>query len=265
MSFSRLNLNKFTDFDLRQIARETFLENIDFHQSMDSTNNQALRLAQEPNLSLPCLVLAEKQTAGRGRGNNQWWAQPGCLTFSILLDTTPFKKPEHLPLIALATGWAVANVLEEYTPSRSVQLKWPNDVYLSNRKICGILTEMPHQHRVVVGLGLNVNNSFYSAPDELKSKAISLFDELGNEYPLGMILIDILTQFEILWRQLIEGDCHFIQQWPTRCLLTNRLITHEAGEKQTIGHCRGIDEIGALLLQTEQGTERILGGTITQF
>ncbi|MCA9042551.1 MAG: biotin--[acetyl-CoA-carboxylase] ligase, partial [Planctomycetaceae bacterium] len=196
---------------------------------------------------------------------NQWWAQPGCLTFSLILAATEFERTKHLPLISLATGWAIADLLEDYAPGEIVQLKWPNDVYMGGRKICGILTEMPSPEVVIVGIGLNVNNSFYTATEQLKERATSLFDQVGDEYPLTIILIDLLKQLETSLSNLSQGELAFIANWPSRCLLMGRTITHAAGERQTTGLCQGIDQTGALLLQTEQGQKRLIGGTISSF
>ncbi|QDU81332.1 Bifunctional ligase/repressor BirA [Polystyrenella longa] len=259
------DLNSFSALCLNQIQRETFINDVDFHQEIESTNTQAALLCKQKSTEPPTLILTERQTKGRGRGRNQWWAQAGCLTFSVIVDASNFTRPEHLPLISLSTGWAIADLLEDYSPTQVVQLKWPNDVYMGTRKICGILTEMPSPDRVIVGIGLNVNNSFHTAPDQLKERATSLFDQVGDEYPLTTILIDLLKQLEQTWTRLAHNDLSFIERWSHRCLLTGRTITHEMGDQQTIGLCQGIDKSGALLLRTEHKVERLIGGTIVAF
>ena len=259
------DFNSFSKIGLDQLQLETFINEVDFHPELASTQTRASQLCQQRTHAAPTLVLAERQTQGRGRGSNQWWAQPGCLTFSLIVETADFERPENLSLISLSTGWAIADLLEDYAPTGIVQLKWPNDVYMGGRKIAGILTEMPSADRVIVGIGLNVNNSFYSAPDQFKQRATSLYDEVGDEYPLSTILIDLLKQVETTWEQLAQENLTFITDWPRRCLLTGRTITHEAGGNHTTGLCQGIDQTGALLLQTERGSERMIGGSIIAF
>src|SRR5262245_50492595 len=126
-------------FDLARIAGSRLVAEVDSHHTLASTNDRALELATRGDPKLPLLVLAERQTLGRGRGANRWWSAPGALTFSLAIDgrlgTTP---PQSLPPWSLAAGLAVCEALADLVPRGDWRVKWPNDIFLSGRKVGGI-------------------------------------------------------------------------------------------------------------------------------
>ena len=139
---------QFSDADLNRITGSTFVKRVEFHQAIDSTNNRALQVARTAEYESPLLVLAESQTQGRGRGTNLWWAQPGALTFSLLIKTDQAQlPPDRWPQVSLTAGLAVCEAIEEFVGEPAIQLKWPNDVYVRQRKACGILIEMPPKQK----------------------------------------------------------------------------------------------------------------------
>jgi BirA family biotin operon repressor/biotin-[acetyl-CoA-carboxylase] ligase len=148
-------------FDLARLDQCGLVGSIDYHESLGSTSDRALALAAADEARLPLLVLAARQTAGRGRGTNRWWSDEGALTFSLALEAHPALLPAaNWPQIALVAGLAVCEALHRLAPSGNFRVKWPNDVYLNDRKICGILSEsVPGwRDRLVIGIGVNVNN-----------------------------------------------------------------------------------------------------------
>ncbi len=252
-----------------QIVAETFVKQVEFHAEIGSTNDRALDLAAaEVSSETPLLIWALEQTAGRGRGANRWWASGGALTFSLLLDTKSLELPqERWPQVSLATGLAVCAALEELLPQAEIGLKWPNDVFLHGRKICGILVEIPPRQsgKLVVGIGINVNNSLDNAPPELWPTATALCDASNRTWDLPMVLIQVLQQLERHLQQLSANDPELPRRWNELCFLQGRLIHHTVGDRVTIGVCQGVDQQGALLLQTELGLSRVLGGVITKW
>jgi BirA family biotin operon repressor/biotin-[acetyl-CoA-carboxylase] ligase len=187
-------------FDLPRIASETFARSVDFHESIGSTNDRALELARSPDQSLPCLVLAEQQTGGRGRGTNAWWSSEGSLTFSVLIDASEFGLSRDIwPQISLASGLAVCEAVTEFLQYKRVQLKWPNDVFLESRKVSGLLVEVPDPKvsRIVIGIGLNVNNSVQSAPDELREIATTMSDVGLNAFEMTEVLLGVVVNFDL--------------------------------------------------------------------
>lgn len=239
---------------------------VEWHDELDSTNNYAAALALRGSLDTPYLIGATRQTAGRGRGQNAWWSADGALTFSLLLNPQDRGLPfPRWPQIALMTGLAVADTLENFLPPAMVQLKWPNDVYAGGRKICGILTEVPagRSDRLVVGIGLNVGNSLADAPAEIQATAVSLRDLLGQSHPSGSaVLTTLIARWEFWFQRLVANEIDFPNLWRAKCYLTGSSISVTAGPDIRSGICRGLDADGALLLETPTGIERMLAGTV---
>ena len=139
--------------DLERIRQAAGVLSLEYHPHLPSTNTRALAWAEEDSLTLPALVLTDMQTAGRGRGDHRWWASPGALTFSLVVPGLADREGTPWSRIALTAGLAVGHALQQLQPGLPVGLKWPNDVYVSGRKICGILVEVPPRRsdRLVVG------------------------------------------------------------------------------------------------------------------
>src|SRR5437867_3588245 len=129
-------------FDLPRLAAAGLVARIDYHESVGSTSDRALELGAFGDTELPLLVLAERQTAGRGRGANRWHSTDGAMTFSLALEAPPDRlPPSRWPQVALVGGLAMCEALQSLAPAADFRVKWPNDVYLGSGKICGILSE----------------------------------------------------------------------------------------------------------------------------
>jgi BirA family biotin operon repressor/biotin-[acetyl-CoA-carboxylase] ligase len=224
-------------------------------------------LATERDKPLPALVVADRQTAGRGRGENRWWSSEGALTFSLLLDATDERLPAaRWPLVSLGAALAIAAVLQPLVDAE-VRLKWPNDVFVAGRKICGILVEAPpvRPARLIVGVGLNVNNSLEDAPDDVQVRATSLFDQTGQAFDrealLGQLVECLLREVE----RLASDDFQLVARWSPHCLLTGKNVWVEANDREIVGRCAGIDRAGALLLHTSAGLERLFAGVVKRW
>ncbi len=269
-------LASFTPDDLRRLRTETFLREVELHAEIGSTNDRALALCGETNLPVPYLILTEQQTAGRGRGANRWWSNDGALLFSVIIDATDYALPEsRWPQISLTAGIAGCEVLDSLANTtnsglasksrgHTVGLKWPNDVWLNNRKACGILVEVPPTRcgRLVIGVGLNVNNSFDSAPAELQLNATSLSDETGIVFDRTTVLATLLQQFDNDLKRLAEAGASLAERWQSRCVLRDRIVSLDIGQRVITGLCKGIADDGALRLQTPSGEQRFYGGVI---
>lgn len=254
--------------DLHGIETETFVNRVEFHSELASTNDLALELATRDDVALPLLVLAERQTAGRGRGANQWWSARGALTFSVLLETESLElPPDRWPRAALAAGLAVCDTLRASFPESDIGLKWPNDVFLAGRKTCGILVEtLPgRRNRLVIGIGVNVNNSFATAPAELQAIATSLFDVTQQFTDLTDVLTRILQSLETRLRMLARDDPQLSRDWQSTSLLRGRIVHLDSGPRRVVGTCHGIAPDGSLVLETERGRESFFAGVVTRF
>jgi BirA family biotin operon repressor/biotin-[acetyl-CoA-carboxylase] ligase len=251
-------------FDLGRIRRESFVRIVEHHFELPSTNDRSLELARERELNTPVLVLAERQTAGRGRGANRWWSNRGALTFSLVLDAEAHGlSAAHWPRVALTAAVAVHEVVQPLVPRAVCGVRWPNDVYLSGRKLCGILTEPARQsNRLVLGIGANVNNSLADAPAEVREIGTSLRDVTGTSHDLTDFLIRLLRRLANNLDALANDDHRLAQSWSQLCLLRGRAIELDVGAECVRGRCQGIDADGALLLATPRGPQRFFAGIV---
>jgi len=255
-------------FDLARIESETFIQFLDFHATLDSTNDLGLQMANDSLVVAPGLVLTAAQTGGRGRGANRWWSTAGGLTFSVLINPSVVDLPAaRHPQISLTVGVAVCEALRQLIPQGDIGLKWPNDVFLNDKKVCGILVEVPPQRRdiLVIGIGLNVNNSLKSAPAELQATATSLRDATGQDFELTNILIDILQMLEQRLDWLSASDPQLARRWEEFSLLRGKTVYIDNHQHDIAGICQGIDEEGGLLLRTPSGIERVTHGIVKHF
>lgn len=255
-----------TAFDLQRIKAETFVQSVDFHEELGSTNDRALELSRRGDLVTPLLVLANRQNAGRGRGGHRWWSTDEALTFSFIIDSQQAPlPPARRPQLSLTAGLAVCEVLAGLLPGAAVGLKWPNDVHLESRKVCGILVEVPphREDTFVIGIGVNVNNLLTDAPEELRATATSLFEIGRRTFGLTDVLIRLLRQFAEELPRLVQNPSRLADRWQPYCVLTGRLVRLDGGRRPVTGICQGIDADGALLLETEAGVERFFGGTVS--
>jgi BirA family transcriptional regulator, biotin operon repressor / biotin---[acetyl-CoA-carboxylase] ligase len=251
--------------DLERIREETFVRGIEYREETRSTNDLALWLARSTQVDLPLLVLAERQMAGRGRGIHRWWSAPGALTFSLLVEIDPVRlSRERAPLISLMTALAVGDALQDVAPEIPVGLKWPNDVLIGSRKVAGILIERPPQSagRQVIGIGLNVNNSFAAAPAELQALVVSLADAAQRAMDRTAVLVQVLRRLAAGLDLLIAGRWNLRDRWAPRCVLSGRAVQVGDGPHAVRGVCQGLDEHGALLVQTPAGLARSWSGSV---
>ncbi|MHC4878759.1 MAG: biotin--[acetyl-CoA-carboxylase] ligase [Planctomycetota bacterium] len=255
-------------FDLEELLASTFCRSVRFQRECRSTNDLALTEQQAAaDHALPRLLTTDAQTAGRGRGSNQWWAGEGSLAFSLRITPADFSVGRsQWPLVSLATALAVGDVLAEFGSAAPVGLKWPNDVQLGGRKVSGILVEPPpgNEDELVIGVGINVLNSLADAPEELRSIATSLVDETQEEVTCspGDVLQRVLQCLEVELQRLASEQLTLRERWQSRCVLTGHRVSLEAGGQRIEGHCHGVDESGAILLDIDGDVRPWFGGIV---
>ena len=177
------------------------IRTLEYHDEITSTNDRVKELLRQTvKPKLPCLVIAKRQTAGRGRGNKRWWSGEGAILVSLgfELSQESFSR-DQLPTLSAATAQAVIRVLTRYLPEHKLALHLPNDVYADGKKICGILLESPTPQYAVLGIGLNVNNRLCDIPPEfagdLMSRSItSIFELLGKETDIAQLTCKLLHE-----------------------------------------------------------------------
>lgn len=222
--------------------------------SVSSTNDAAKRLARE-GAPEGTLVVAEEQTAGRGRQRRKWIAPVGS---SLLLSLIfrPSLPPAGLPQLLMASGLAVAEAIEDST-GLPVRLKWPNDILLVGKKAGGILIEAGLSGETidyaVVGIGLNVNLDLAQVP-EIAASATSLSTALGRRVPRLRVLHSLLCSMEREYLLLQGGESPH-GRWVARL----DQLGHEVEINTPWGKERGllerVNEDGALILRRQDGTE----------
>jgi BirA family biotin operon repressor/biotin-[acetyl-CoA-carboxylase] ligase len=219
----------------------------------DSTNERAKALA-EAGAPHGTLVTADEQTAGHGRQGRSWSAPPGAsILMSLLLRDL---DPAHA-LLPLAAAVAVCETCErEGSVPGNCAIKWPNDVWIDRRKAAGILIEgRPQEGWAVVGIGLNVNVWPEDFPPELREAATSLAIASGGERELEPILRALLRRLECL---LAQTDQAILAAWRGRDALQGERVRWSGGE----GTAAGVDDAGALMVETHAGTQRLDAGEV---
>ena len=252
--------------DCARIERETFAERLLYLPETPSTSDVALAEVGNSTGPWPLLVLTEHQTSGRGRGANSWWSARGSLTFSLVLPgSLTGLSTEHWPRLSLHVALAVAETLSACAPRSPVGLKWPNDVFLTGRKVCGILLEVPPARPdcLVIGIGCNVNNSLEQAPAELRNAATSLVDSTGTHHSRTDVLIHLLRELQLEIERLATGTADLATRWAPLCLVRGKDVTHSVAGQHRTGRCLGVANDGALLLETAGNCVPVYGGTLS--
>ncbi|MES2922465.1 MAG: biotin--[acetyl-CoA-carboxylase] ligase [Verrucomicrobiota bacterium] len=242
------------------MSREEFMEAAsDFpepfrlliRESVESTNDEVRVLAQA-GAPDGLVLLAERQTAGRGRRGAAWFSPAGeSLAFSILVRP---EEPKALwPRLALAAGLAVAEAIESFRLQAGI--KWPNDVWIGQRKVAGILVEAGSDF-AVVGIGLNVNSTEF--PPGVSEIATSLRIESPQVFPRAEVLGEIIRKFAARRLQIGDDFDALICGVRLRCVLTGKRVTLCTASGPRAGTVEGIAASGELLLRTENGLERLI-------
>ena len=237
---------------------------------VDSTSDLARALVLAGESSLPILVRARRQSKGRGRGENAWWSDEGSLTFTIALDASAFRlQTAQHPRLALAAAVAVVEAVAPHVPAtKRLGIRWPNDVECAGRKLGGILperVETPQGVRLLIGVGLNVHTRFDQAPPAIRTMAASLADDVpprAGGPDRDRLLAAILTGFVSILPLLADDDPSLAERWAALDLLRGQPIRVDLGVRIVSGRGAGIDAEGALLVATDQGTERLFGGQV---
>ncbi|CQR46672.1 Bifunctional ligase/repressor BirA [Paraliobacillus sp. PM-2] len=230
-------------------------KSIYFHEKIDSTQTKANQLAQS-GCEHGTVVLADRQEAGRGRMNRTWYSDHNDgIWMSIVLR--PTVLPSQAAQFTLLMGTVLADVLTEKT-GLSIKIKWPNDLFINDKKIAGILTEMQAEqdqiHYLVIGIGINVNQTTQQFDTAIRQKATSLREAAAQSFSKRDLIQSILHAFEIQYEQYNEtGFSEIKKRWEKRGYKMNQHVTYQSGNTRSEGIIRGIGQDGALLLQDKDG------------
>lgn len=219
-----------------------------------STNTDAKRLIEE-GASDGTLVVADKQNGGKGRRGRSWSSPKGTSIYmSIALK--PSYNPDKASMVTLIMALAVAKGIREQT-GLAAFIKWPNDVVVNKKKVCGILTEMNAEpdyiHSVVIGTGINVNEQEF--PEEIKETATSLFLEKGEKITRAQLVVSVMEYFEQDYEKFLEREdlSGLLEEYNELLVNRGRKVKVLDPKQEWEGTAGGINEKGELLVENEKG------------
>ena len=228
---------------------------IHYFDEVTSTHEKAIELADTAEEGT--VIIAEKQKKGIGRFGRKWISPEGGLYLSIILK--PEIRPINAPKITLITGIAVVRLIRKL--GLDAKIKWPNDILIHEKKVCGILTSAITRDDkvdyVVVGIGINANVDISTFPKELRKSATSLKEESKKEVSIENIIKDLLYEIEIIYETFKEGKfAYLLNEW--------RMLSDTIGKKVKIktrtevieGNAVGVKKDGMLIIELEDGSLR---------
>ncbi|MEH7642638.1 biotin--[acetyl-CoA-carboxylase] ligase, partial [Bacillus pumilus] len=243
---------------------ESFGSHIYFQKEVASTQLIAHDLVNE-GAPHGTLVVSDHQTNGKGRLQRMWHSPNGTgIWMSLILrPEIPLHKAPQMTLLASV---AIAEAIAEQT-GLSPSIKWPNDILLNGKKVVGILTELKAEadqvHAVIIGPGINVNQTADDFPDELKDVATSLRMELNEKVDRAALIQQIMSTFEKRYADYMkQGFAPIKQLWESFAMTIGQHIVARTVNGQYTGKALGINEEGVLLLETEEGIQKIYSADI---
>lgn len=233
-----------------------------FHE-VNSTNTLARFLAMN-KIENGSVVISEKQNAAKGRSGKSWESPIGGVWLSIILN--PNVDYSKLPLITLATGVAVAKTLEKIGVSKT-EIKWPNDIMIYGKKVCGILTEAVTKfntiENVIIGVGIDANLDISDFPEEIQDGTTTIEKELGKKEDEEVLIRIFLEEFEKISELFNnKGFEEILNEWRKRSYTIGKIVeVREPFNKHYDGYVTGINKEGALIVEKIDGTlEKVISG-----
>ena len=244
---------------------QTIGKSIRVLEQTTSTNDEAAQAARNGDDGL--VIFAETQTAGRGRLGRAWHSAAGKgLWFSILLR--PSFAPSECTRLTVAAATALARAVQAVA-GLEAQVKWPNDIFINGRKVAGILMELSaevdHIHHVVIGVGMDVNQTASEFPPPIRDIATSLRMSGGKAVNRAELAVAVLREMDNDYRRVQDGQFKEVaDEWAALCNTIGQEVNIQIGPRLVAGRAEALDESGALLLRTPHGRiERITGGDVT--
>ena len=252
---------------LRPLLRGTiFNNNLHHYYKIGSTNSAAMAAAAE-GVSHGSVFLAEEQTAGRGRGANSWQS-PRSTGIYCSVVLRPEVPPSDILVLSLAAGLAVQSAIQQVDSRVQADLKWPNDLLIDGKKVCGILTEMNAEatrvRYIVVGIGINVNQP--SFPRELQATSLQLVT--GSEWSRVELVAALLKSVDREYRSLVEDPDSrqaILQRFAEKSSwVVGKKVRIEENGSAFEGTTEGLDSRGFLLVRSGHGLQTVLSGTVRE-
>ncbi len=210
------------------------------------------------------VIIAGRQTEGRGRRGRQWASPEGGLWMSVI--ARPDIESARAGLLGIGFGLAAAEAVSAEAGC-SVGVKWPNDLWLGGKKVGGVLvgseTRGTRVAAAVLSVGLNVNISAHDLPEEIRGTATSLWEETGREHGLEALAARILEKLEEMWPGIVGEGEEIVARYRARDVLVGLDVSVAAGESIVRGRADGIDAGGALVLRCGSEKKRVTAGDVS--
>ncbi len=261
-------MNTFSPQDIKaHLGTHTIGEKIHVFGELDSTNSTAYHVALEGGKEGE-VVVADCQLRGRGRLDRSWLSPPGVNLYVSIILRPPIAA-RYAPLITLMAAVATAKATRGFSGLQP-RIKWPNDLLINDRKFAGLLNEARCKGEkvefVVLGMGINVNMTLGMVPEEMRSIATSLREELGYDISRVELLKALLREVEGEYIGFLTGEQdRMLRQWEEFSQMVGKLVEMRSFHEVIRGRVKGIDFDGSLLLSAPDGSERrVIVGDIRQ-
>ncbi len=246
------------DLNTKHIGKDIYV----FNEVM-STNTVAKFLSMN-GVENGSVIISEKQTKARGRSGKNWESPLGGVWLSLILN--PKVDHSKIPLITLATGVAVENTLKRIGITNA-EIKWPNDILINDKKVCGILTEAITSfntiEKVIIGVGIDVNMAVENFPEELQENMTTLNDEFGEKIDENQLIKTFLQEFEKISEQFLNEEYEAIlKEWRKNAYTIGKIVEiHEPFSKPYDAYVLGISRDGSLVVEKIDGTlSKVISG-----
>lgn len=247
--------------DTRIIGRKAYV-----YDSLDSTNEMAKKMASQ-GIEEGTVIVAERQLSGKGRMGRLWVSEPGTgIWFSVVFR--PEIKPQYAARLTFVIAVAVCKALRRST-GLPIMIKWPNDLLLEKKKICGILTELSAEidqiNYIVAGIGININHDKEEFPPEIRATAGSLFSISGQKYRRAELLVEIMKDLEEQYLMLLDDEFpRILDSWRCMSCTLGDEVYVSSREEQFFGIALDVNEEGHLLVKTEDGQiKQVMAGDVS--
>lgn len=247
----------------KRLGSRSYVKKIFVFDTIDSTNTYSKTIVGSID-NQPTLVLAEKQTHGKGRFNRRWQSEKGKnLTFSLIVESKVAR--DRLGVLPLCVAESVARAIEKVA-AVPVETKWPNDLLVDGKKLCGILLESVTDHSpkagqfIIVGIGFNVNQQKFPAT----MNATSLYHSMGTPVDRSQLLFHIINKLQWLTHPPPDSDIDvMLQKWKTRCSMLGKNIVVESGKAILKGLAKTVAQDGALIVKIGAEDRKVYAGDVT--
>lgn len=235
-----------------------------YFDSIDSTNTKAKELAEEGHPS-GTLVVADRQTAGKGRRGRSWESPTGIGIFMTLM-LKPEINPNHASMLTLVAAMATTRAIRRVTGVPAM-IKWPNDIVMNGKKVCGILTEMSAQfdyiNHIVIGIGINVHNEDF--PEEIAQTASSIYLESGQHIHRASLIEAFLEEFEDVYAEYLKTEDMegLMKEYDSMLVNRGRQVRVLDPKEPFEGKAMGITKKGELIVDTWESRKLVSSGEVS--